>query len=237
MSDFALPFLAGLLTTLSPCVLPVLPFVTASSMGKNKFGPLALAVGLLVTFVGSSVALALSGRLLGLEPALLKTLAGFGLVLSGLLFLIPSWTEHITTFFSGFVGRASVASSKKYGSPLFTEFLSGLFLGVVWAPCSGPSLGAAISLAAQSDTAARSALLLSVFGIGAIIPLLGIAYGTRGLLATIKRHTATLSVLKKVFGLLMVLFGALTITGIDKSVEAALLNAMPETWMELITKF
>lgn len=237
MSDFALPFLAGILTTLSPCVLPVLPFVTASSMGKSKFGPVALAVGLLVTFVGSSVVLALSGRLLGLDPAILKSVAGVGLVFSGLLFMIPSWAEQLTNFFSRFVGRASVASSRNYGSPLITEFLSGLFLGVVWAPCSGPSLGAAISLAAKSETAIRSVLLLSVFGIGAIIPLIGIAYGTRGVLTTIKSHAAALSVIKKVFGVLMVLFGLLIIAGMDKSVEAALLNAMPETWMEFITKF
>lgn len=237
MSALALPFLAGILTTLSPCVLPVLPFVTASSLGKNKMGPIALAFGLLVTFVGTSTLLALSGRVLGLEPSVLKKIAAAGLMLSGLLFLIPSWSERFTSFFSSFVGKASQASQKQYGGPLVTEFLSGLFLGIVWAPCSGPSLGTAISLAAQSETAARAALLLTVFGLGAIIPLLGIAYGTRGLLGRIKSHIAALNAIKKTFGALMVLFGLLILTGTDKLVEAALLGAMPESWMDLITKF
>lgn len=237
MTEFTLPFLAGILTTLSPCVLPVLPFVTASSMGKNRLGPLALALGLLVTFVGSSIVIALSGHVLGIEPSLLKRIAGAGLFLSGLLFLVPRWSEQFTDFFSKFVTNANMASSRDYGAPLVTEFVSGLFLGIVWAPCSGPSLGAAISLAAQASTATQASLLLSAFGLGAVIPLLAIAYGTRGVLNSIRSRIALLNLIKKVFGLLMTLFGLLIVTGTDKAVEAALLNAMPEAWMDLITKF
>ncbi len=237
MGELVIPFFAGILTTLSPCVLPVLPFVTASSLGKSRLGPLALSVGLLITFVGTSVLLALSGRVLGINQNTLKVIAGLGLLFSGLLFLVPALAEKFTNLFSSAVQGANQASNKNYGGPLVTEFISGIFLGVVWAPCSGPSLGAAISLAAQSETASRAIVILSVFGIGAVIPLLGIAYGARRLLSKLKRHSTALMNIKKVFGALMVLFGLLVTTGLDKFVEAWLLSAMPQSWMELITRF
>lgn len=237
MGDLIIPFIAGLLTTLSPCVLPILPFVTASSIGKNKLGPLALSFGLLITFIGISLLIAISGQVLGISPAVLKKIAGIGLVLSGLLFLFSILSEKFTNLFSSAISSANSASQKKYSNALITEFFSGIFLGVVWAPCSGPSLGTAISLAAQSDTAHKAFVLLSIFGIGAVLPLLAISYGTRGLLGKLKENSGKLNVIKKTFGGLMTLFGALVLTGFDKPVEAWLLNSMPQPWIELITKF
>lgn len=237
MGELAIPFLAGILTTLSPCVLPVLPFVTASSLSKNRLGPFALSIGLLITFVGTSILLAMTGRILGIDQKALKTIAGFGLLLSGLLFLIPSLAEKFTNLFSHAIQGANQASTKSYGSPLLTEFMSGIFLGIVWAPCSGPSLGTAISLAAQTATASRAVAILSLFGVGAVLPLLGIAYGARGLFSKLKNHSTGLARIKKIFGALMVAFGILVITNFDKPVEAWILSAMPQSWIELITRF
>lgn len=237
MGDLVIPFIAGLLTTLSPCVLPILPFVTASSIGKNKFGPLALSFGLLVTFVSTSLLLAISGKVLGLDATLLKKIAGVGLLFSGLLFLFPILSEKFTSLFSSSIQGANKASQKKYSNPLITEFMSGIFLGVVWAPCSGPSLGAAISLAAQTDTINRAFVILSIFGLGAIIPMIAISYGARGLLKNVKQNSSKLNIIKKVFGSLMATFGLLVLTGFDKAVEAWLLNLMPQGWIEIITKF
>jgi cytochrome c-type biogenesis protein len=85
--SFVFAFLAGLLTTLSPCVLPVLPFVTASSMSRNKLGPAFLGLGLLISFVGVSLVVSTTGQVFGLDPSVIRKTSGLLLMVSGFLFL------------------------------------------------------------------------------------------------------------------------------------------------------
>ena len=125
--------LAGSLTTLSPCVLPVMPFITASSLRSHKWGPVALALGLLISFVGASALISSTGYVLGLNPETMKIIAGTLMVLSGLLFLSEKLADGFAARLSGFT---SIQSSKnKNNSELVTEFFNGLILGVVWTPC------------------------------------------------------------------------------------------------------
>lgn len=230
-------FIAGLLTTLSPCVLPVLPFVTASSLKKNKWGPLTLAFGLLISFVGVSLILSTSGLIFGVNPSLIRQISGFFLMLSGLLFLSQRLSDWLSSRLSFISGKASNLSQNSSQHSLFAEFFNGLLLGVVWTPCSGPSLGAALGLAAQEGNARGAGLILLIFGLGAVIPLLVFAYGARHLVGKIKTHTHAIQNTKKVFGGLVIIFGFLIIFELDRKIESSLISVMPEAWLNFITKF
>ena len=229
-------FLAGCLTTLSPCVLPVLPFVTTSSFNKNRLGPIFLGIGLLSSFVGVTLLVSSTGQLLGISSDIARKIAGILLTLSGLLFLSQTLSDKVAQKLS-FISNLGNKSNTDSSRPLLSEFLGGLLLGIVWTPCSGPSLGAALGLAAQGDSFLSAAFILLTFGMGAIIPLMFVAYGARGLIVKLKENSGTITILKKTFGALVIAFGMMTIFGWDKLFEAKLTNALPESWLNFITTF
>jgi cytochrome c biogenesis protein CcdA len=116
------------------------------------------------------------------------------------------------------------------------QFLIGALLGVVWVPCSGPTLGAAVGLAAQSDTMLRAALMMIVFGLGAATPVLALAYGTRQAIATRRdRLRRVSSAAIPVMGTVLVTVGVLVLTGLDKIIETILTDAMPQWLLNLTT--
>ena len=233
--DLLFAFLAGSLTILSPCVLPVLPFVTASSLRSHRWGPVALGLGLLISFVGASLLISSTGFVLGLTPETMKIIAGFMMVLSGLLFISQKLSD-------GFAEKLSFLTTLKVSknnnnSELVSEFLNGLVLGVVWTPCSGPSLGVALGLAAKSGSIGQAALRLLLFGIGAVIPLLIFSYGAKSVFKNIRNNSETISLLKRIFGALIIFFGIMLITGYDRNSEAVLTEMMPDRFLSFITKF
>jgi len=230
--------LAGILTTLSPCVLPVLPFVTGSSMTKSRWGPVALALGLLVAFVGATLLITISGGLFGIDPETLQKVAGVLLALSGLIFLWPRLSEWLTQKMSSvtrFANQAPNAEATNF--VLLQQFVSGLLLGVIWSPCSGPSLGVAIGLATQAGGIGPAFILLLVFGLGAIGPLLLFAYGAKRISQRLKTRAGAITWIKRGLGLLIILFGILIYTGWDKRVEAAITDLLPNSWIQLTTQF
>jgi cytochrome c-type biogenesis protein len=235
--SFVFAFLAGLLTTLSPCVLPVLPFVTASSMSRNKLGPAFLGLGLLISFVGVSLVVSTTGQVFGLDPSVIRKTSGLLLMVSGFLFLSQRFADYFSEKLSFISGRASQMGSSDSNGGLIGEFVSGLLLGVVWTPCSGPSLGAALGLASQEGNFIKSASVLLIFGIGAVIPLLAFAYGAKHFLGRIKSHLGLIKKIKIVFGVLIVTFGFLIVFELDRNLEATLTGLLPDSWLIFITKF
>lgn len=232
-----LALLAGFLTTLSPCVLPVLPFVTSASFNKNKLGPLFLGLGLLISFVGVSLAVSSTGYLLGLDTGLGRKIAGALLALSGLLFLFPAFADAFASRLSFISNFGNRSSSNESSRPLLAELASGVLLGIVWTPCSGPSLGAALGLASQGGSIMNASLILSAFGLGTLIPLMVVAYGARSYVSRLRKSSGTIVLVKNVFGVLMVAFGVLIVSDLDRQIEARLTSAMPEAWLGFITNY
>jgi cytochrome c-type biogenesis protein len=233
--DLLLSVLAGSLTVLSPCVLPVLPFVTASSLRSHKWGPLALALGLLISFVGASILISSTGFLLGFSAETMKIIAGVLMTLSGLLFVSQKLAD-------GFASKLSVLSNihvseNQNHSELVTEFINGLILGIVWTPCSGPSLGVALGLAAKSDSVGQASLRLGLYGVGAVLPLLLFSYGAKSLLKNVRKNSQMISNIKKIFGILIMGFGVAIVTGYDRNIESFLTGIMPDSFLSFITRF
>jgi cytochrome c-type biogenesis protein len=233
--DLLFSALAGSLTVLSPCVLPVLPFVTASSLRNHKWGPFALAFGLLISFVGASLLISSTGFVLGLSAETMKIIAGVLMTLSGLLFMSQKLSDWLATKLS-FISNFHTAKNQNR-SELLTEFINGLVLGVVWTPCSGPSLGVALGLAAKASSFSAASLRLTLFGLGAVIPLLIFSYGAKSLLKNVRNNSQTISYVKKIFGIIIMGFGLTIITGYDHNIESFLTGLMPDSFLSFITKF
>lgn len=238
MVSLLLAGLAGILASLSPCVLPILPVVLAAAGSEHRLGPLALALGLAVSFAGAGMVLGLAGFALGLDAellrvgaALLMLLAGAALLASGLATRFSAAAEHALQPVTAFAARMSARGAGG-------QFALGAVLGLAWAPCTGPALGAAIALSAQAATAGTAAATMLVFALGASMPLLALGYAARGAVPVMRRRLGTAGgVARPVMGGALALFGLLVLTGLDKRIEAAATEALPQAWVELIVRF
>ena len=231
-----LAFLAGLLTSLSPCVLPVLPLVVGGAISQHRLGPLALCAGLGLSFSLLGVTVSLASRAFGFDPNIARVAGGILLLVFGLLLLIPHAQESFSRLLAPLATKAGGAIPGN--TSLWGNFLTGTILGAVWSPCSGATLGTAVGLAAEAKTAPRSFILMLVFSLAASLPLLAIAYGARSAFMANRSRLTTLSnKAKPIFGLVLVLASASILFAWDKQAEAAVVKRLPATWIDLMTKF
>ena len=160
-ATYGLGFLAGALSTLSPCVLPLVPVLIGSAVNAHRRGPLALGAGLALSFTIVGMLLATLGAESGLDPSVLRTIGGIVLAAFGAILLIPKLQD----LFARATGRLSDSGHRMLSrvtlDGLPGQFLVGVLLGVVWSPCVGPTLGAASTLASQGrDLGQIGALML-----------------------------------------------------------------------------
>src|SRR5258708_11193722 len=174
-----LSFLAGILTSVSPCVLPLVPILLGSALQEHPLGPLALVLGLALSFAGLGVVIASVGFALGIEPGAIRTVAGVLMACLGIVLRSASLQARFALAGAPLMNRANAAMGGKGHAGLLGQFIVGGVLGVVGAPCAGPTLGAAVGLAANSGTAARAAVMMFLFGLGTATPILALAYGSR----------------------------------------------------------
>lgn len=236
--SFLIALAAGGLTTLSPCVLPILPVILGSAAHRDRFAPWMILAGLVASFTTVGWSLAAFGSFLPFEGDHLRSLGGALLGILGLGLLAPA----VSTGFSRLLGPvgawADRTAGRFEGKGRAGLVMTGALLGVIWAPCSGPTLGAAVALAVREGGGLASFLLMAVFALGAALPLLLIALGGGRLLRARQERVLLLSTrLKRIFGLGLMMVSLLVLTGMDKRLEAALVERMPEIWIDLTTRF
>jgi cytochrome c-type biogenesis protein len=173
----ALAFVAGVLTALSPCVLPLLPLVVGSA-ARNRYGPVALAAGFVTTFTIIGVLVASLGTALGLSDTIVRSASAALMVAAGVLMLSQRLQEAVAHWMSP-LASASARLSARSDDGVGAQFFIGALLGGVWSPCVGPTLGAALGLAAQGNTVIRAAATMGAFGLGAATLLLAAGYASR----------------------------------------------------------
>lgn len=234
--SLALAFLAGLLTSLSPCVLPVLPLVVGGAMSQHRLGPLALCGGLAVSFSLLGVTVSLVSQAFGFDPDMARSVGAVLLLVFGLLLLITPAQEMFSRLLAPLAMKAGGAITGQ--ASLWGNFITGTLLGAVWSPCSGPTLGTAAGLAAKAQTAPRGFILMLVFSLAASLPLLAIAYGARTTFMANRSRLAALSTkVKPIFGIILVLASASILLGWDKQAETVAVKRLPASWVDLMTKF
>jgi cytochrome c biogenesis protein CcdA len=176
----ALAFVAGFLTALSPCVLPLLPVVMGSA-ARNRYGPTALAAGFVMAFTAIGVSLAAVGTALGLSDTTVRSLSAALLVGAGVL-MISHRLQDATGRWLSPLASASAKLSARADQGAGAQFFVGALLGGVWSPCVGPTLGAALGLATRSDTLAQPIAVMAAFGMGSATLLLAAGYASRAVI-------------------------------------------------------
>jgi cytochrome c-type biogenesis protein len=234
----ALALLAGVLSTLSPCVLPILPVVLGAAATEHRFGPAALGAGLGLSFVAIGLFVATVGFAIGLDAGVFRPIAAVLLLAIGIVLIFPRLQERVAAF----AGPISNWTSERFGGGrgvgLGGQFGVGLLLGAVWSPCVGPTLGAAAVLAAQGQNLAQVTITMLLFGLGAALPLVLIGTLSRQVMTRLRgRMLSAGGALKGALGLFLAAAALLVLTGLDKTVEAALVSSSPEWLTQLTTRF
>jgi len=238
MAIEGIALLSGILSVLSPCVLPILPIVLGAAGSRHKLGPVALAAGLSVSFVVLGLFLATVGYAIGLSADALRPVAAVLIIVTGAVLLVPLLQARLAVASGPIAAWTDQRFGNQQGSGLAGQFWIGAVLGAVWSPCVGPTLGAASLLAAQGRDLFQVALTMFAFGVGAALPLLAVGIVSREVLTRWRQHLlSTVHRMKAALGLSFVMIGGLVLLGLDKTVETFLVNASPQWLTELTTRF
>lgn len=237
-ATLGLALLAGVLSTLSPCVLPLLPIVLGAAASEHRLGPVALAAGLAISFTAIGLFVATIGFAAGLDTGFFRMVAAALLVAAGIVLLVPRLQEQFALAAAPVSNWAGGYADNFTPTSLAGQFGLGLLLGAVWSPCVGPTLGAASILAAKGEDLGQVALTMLAFGLGAAVPLLLIGLLSREAMQRWRaRLMETGRTGKTILGLLLVTVGLLVATNLDKRIETILVEASPAWLTELTTKF
>ena len=232
LPQLGLSLAAGSLTTLSPCVFPLLPLVLGSALQGSRLAPVAMGVGMTVSFAGIGMVLGSIGPALGIDSDTVRTAGAALLIAFALVMLVPALGEHFTRWMLPIASSANSVSARLDSGSLLGALLLGGVLGLVWSPCSGPLLGSALTLVASEGGVARGGIVLGVFGLGAALPLMAVAYASRSGFTRVRDWVlARIEQVRRGFAVLLGAMGVAILTGADKWVEARVLQWLPDSWV------
>jgi cytochrome c-type biogenesis protein len=236
MTALLLAFFAGTLTVINPCILPLLPIVVAAAFANGKLGAAALLAGLVAGFATLGVIVNATGALFGVSENTLRIAVALLLVVFAAVLLIPALERRFSNMVApvGAAGANLAARASNYG--IAGQFAVGILLGAIWAPCSGPSVGAALSLAAEAGGYLAAAGRMTAFALGAALILFLVAIGARSL-ANRSGVMKIAPFAKKIAGSAFLLVGVLMLSGFDKRLEAGLVELMPDWLVAFTTRY
>jgi cytochrome c-type biogenesis protein len=240
VSLLAIPLaaLAGGLTILSPCILPIAPVVLSSALTQHKLGPLALALGLGLSFAVVGVTLSLIEVAFGFDAEIIRQVGGVMMIMVGAATFLPKSVDVFALAAGPVSTWAAETAAPIKGDGLAAQFGLGALLALVWSPCVGPTLGAAFALSSQGQGLVLAAATMLAFGMGASGALLALGYLVRG---SIKQHRPLLNTLSKhgrtLLGISMLLVGTLVLTHLDEAIGRWVVAVSPDWVVELTTKF
>ena len=203
-------FVAGVVTAVSPCVLPVLPIVLAGGATGSPRRPYAVVAGLVASFTVFTLSAAALLSALGLPDDLLRTIAIAVVVVVGLSLLWPRLGDLL--------GRPFHALARRRPSDAGGGFLLGVSLGLLFTPCAGPVIGAVATVAATQSVTGETVLITLAYGLGAGSVLLGVAIAARrGMsLRSVRAHAP---VVRRALGVAILGVAALMVAGVDKDLQ------------------
>jgi cytochrome c biogenesis protein CcdA/thiol-disulfide isomerase/thioredoxin len=202
----AIAFVAGVVTAVSPCVLPVLPVVFAGSATGAPRRPYAIVAGLVASFTAFTLAATALLSALGLPDDLLRNIAIGVVLLVGLSLLWPR--------LHGLLERPFAALGRRRPNDLGGGFLLGVSLGLLFTPCAGPVI-AAVSVVAATERFSLGAILVTLayaLGAGLVLLVLAVAAQRGFALPGLRRRA---HVIRPVLGALIVAVGVLMVFGLD----------------------
>lgn len=221
-------FLAGVITILSPCILPILPIILSSSVGGKETGrarPIGVVTGFVLSFTFFTLFLSTIVRISGISADSLRIaavviVAGFGLSL--LIDPVQVWVETLFSRIANLVPQGNTRSGFSAG------LLVGFSLGLLWTPCVGPILASVISLALAETLTVNAVLITLAYSLGTAIPMLLIMVGGRKLLQSVPWLVQNTQKIQKAFGILMILTAIGILTGVDRQFQTFILDRFPQ---------
>lgn len=232
MIEYALATAAGMATILSPCILPVLPIVLATSTGRGRIQPLMVIAGFAATFAAGGLLIGALAASSGALQGAIRTASIIVLLMAGLSCFWPApfdalvrrWRRWRATHTTAAAARRPVAGA-------LGAALVGASLGLAWTPCAGPVLASVLSLAASAQAPGRSTALLGLYAAGAGIPMLLIAYGGAWVTARLSFLQRRAALFRRVFGALAVGVAVLQLLQYD-----VLVSAWATQWLPSISQ-
>src|SRR3990167_7742555 len=232
----AFAFLAGVITILSPCILPILPIVLSSTIGGKEIGksrPIGVVIGFVLSFTFFTLFLSTIVRFSGISADALRlvsvlVIAGFGASL-----LIPQFQVLLERLFSKLAGFIPSNQNRTgFGGGL----LIGFSVGLLWTPCVGPILASVISLAITGTVTFDAFLITLAYSLGTAIPMFLIMLGGQNALRRVPWLLSNTARIQKLFGVLMILVAIGIYFNVDRRFQTYILNAFPKYGIGL-TKF
>lgn len=218
--SFAAVFLAGVVTILSPCILPILPPFLAASLAQSRYKPIFIALGLMVGFTGVGILITVFGQALGISVFTFRKIAIVFFAVFGLLLIFPELSARLFSYLPHIRINANKPS-------ILSGFFTGLGLGFAWIPCIGPILGAVLAFAATKQSLSLSIIYFLLYSLGAGIPLLLLAYFSNRLVDKFRWLATRTEKIKQVAGLILVLVAISFIFNWDRVVQAWVVRHYP----------
>ncbi|MFZ3383517.1 MAG: cytochrome c biogenesis CcdA family protein [Candidatus Methanoperedens sp.] len=228
-------FLAGVVTIMKPCCLPLVPVIFSGS-GGHRLRPLAIVSGLTVSFTTMGVLVSAFGATFGAYTDYLRNIAILFIISMGLVLFdedvnmeFMKISGSLTQGLRG-IGFFNKFSSRMPEGSLMGGFFLGMSLGVLWIPCVGPILGAVLALVASVGNTTYGAWMLFVYSIGMSLPMLAIAYYGKKVTNRYKWFSRNGELLKKLSGLVLIVIGIMLLFGVDKLMIKWLSPYFPTTF-------
>jgi cytochrome c-type biogenesis protein len=238
IGHIGLALIAGVLSTLSPCVLPLVPIVLSTAASEHRFGPGLLAVGVATSFTAIGLFVAMIGFSVGLDGEAFRIAAAAVLLCLGVVLIVPSLQARFAVAAAPIANWADLQFSGFAPTGLCGQFGVGLLLGALWSPCVGPTLGSASILAAQRQDLADVALTMAFFGFGTALPLLVVGALSREALRRWRGQMIRVGgAFKIALGFALVATASGVLLGLDRTIETALVNGSPIWLTSLTTRF
>lgn len=236
--DIVFGYIAGLLTLLNPCVLPVLPVILITALNTHRLGPIYLCAGLCLTFVTVGMFVASLGPALGIDDIFISRIASVVMIGFGLILLLPALSQRFSLAASGASNALSVKTAGFDGQGLNGQFITGALLGAVWTPCIGPTLGGAIALASTgNDTSWAALIMLSfAFGVSTVILLLA-ALSREALMRNWERMQRLSQLARPIMGGLLIAVGAFLLLGLHYTIERWAIENLPYWFQDISITF
>ncbi|MCY1151668.1 MAG: redoxin domain-containing protein [Sphaerochaetaceae bacterium] len=215
-------FLSGIVTILSPCILPVLPIILSGTIG-GKRKPVGIVTGFIFSFSLFTLALSFLVQTLSISVDTLRIVAIVIIISFGITLLIPKLQLALENILSKVTRTKS--SSKRDG--FFGGVITGLSLGLVWTPCVGPIMASVISLAVSQQVDGGSLIIVAAYSLGTAIPMFAIMAGGRKLLNHFPKIIGKTKEIQRFFGIIMVAAGLMIGFGIDRNFQTFILKVFP----------
>src|SRR5271156_4424998 len=213
-----LAFLGGILTIISPCILPVLPFVFAKADQPFRKSGLPLLAGMAVTFAGFAAIATVGGSWIVRANQYGRVLALVVLAIFGLTLLWPALADRLSRPFVQLGSRLSQPSGTDSQPSVLRSLLLGIATGLLWAPCAGPILGLILTGAALQGASAHTAILLLSYAAGAATSLAVALLAGGRLFAAMKRGLGVEEWIRRALGVAVLAAVAAVAFGLDRGV-------------------